>query len=70
MDQLEKNLAALDVTLDGTETGALDRLSTPTLNFPAPFLSMAQNFMHGGATVDGVPSERLPLTPTDDEERY
>ena len=70
MDQLENNLAALDVTLDDAEIGALDRLSTPTLNFPAQFLSMAQNFMHGGATVDGVPSERLPLTPTDDEERY
>jgi aryl-alcohol dehydrogenase-like predicted oxidoreductase len=70
MDQLENNLSALDVTLDDTEIGALDRLSTPTLNFPTPFLAMAQSFMHGGATVDGVPSERLPLMPTDDEERY
>lgn len=70
MDQLESNIAALDLTLTDAEVAALDGLSTPTLNFPAPFLQMAQNFMHGGSTVDGVPSETLPLAPTSDEERY
>lgn len=70
MEQLEGNLAALDVSLDDAETAALDNLSTPTLAFPMTFLRFSQNFMHGGATVDGVPSERLPMAPTRDEERY
>jgi hypothetical protein len=26
--------------------------------------------MHSGATVNGVPSEQLPLAPTNDEDRY
>ena len=70
MAQLESNLVGLDVTLDEAQTAALDEVSTPTLGFPIPFLEMAQNFMHGGATVDGVPSERFPLAPVSDEERY
>jgi aryl-alcohol dehydrogenase-like predicted oxidoreductase len=70
MGQLESNLAALDVALDASEVASLAQLSTPTLSFPIPFLSMSQNFMHGGATVDGVSSEKLPLAPTSDEERY
>jgi len=70
MEQLEKNLAALEVTLDAGQTAALDATSTPTLSFPIPFLKMANHFMHAGATVDGVPSERFPMTPTSDEERY
>ena len=31
------------------------------LNFPAPFLAGATSFMHNGLTVNGVPSEALPL---------
>jgi len=70
MDQLEKNLAALDVRLSEEDFAALDAVSTPTLGFPSQFLKFAVNFMHSGAHVDGVPSEQLPLAPTSDEERY
>jgi aryl-alcohol dehydrogenase-like predicted oxidoreductase len=70
MNQLESNIAALDVELTGEQVDALDELSTPTLDFPSQFLEFAVNFMHSGATVDGVPSEQLPLAPTSDEERY
>jgi hypothetical protein len=40
---------------------ALDAVSAPTLNFPANFLGGAISFMHNGLTVNGVPSEALPL---------
>ncbi len=70
MAQLESNLVGLGVTLDEAQRAALDELSAPTLGFPIRFLKMAQNFMHAGATVDGVPSEPIPLAPVSDEERY
>ena len=70
MAQLESNLVGLGVTLDEAQTAALEEVSTPTLSFPILFLEMAQNLMHAGATVDGVRSERFPLAPESDEERY
>jgi aryl-alcohol dehydrogenase-like predicted oxidoreductase len=70
MEQLDENIAALDLSLDESEVAALDAVSTPTLNFPSQFLQFSVNFMHAGATVDGVASESFPLAPTSDEERY
>jgi aryl-alcohol dehydrogenase-like predicted oxidoreductase len=70
IDQLEQNIAALDVHLTPAETASLDKLSQPTLNFPAMYLSIANTFMHGGATVNGEVSERWPLAPVNDSERY
>ena len=68
--QLDENLAALDVALSPAEIAALDKLSQPTLNFPAPFLKAAGMFMHAGATVNGEPSMVWPLAPKSDAERY
>jgi len=68
--QLDENLAALDVALSPAEIAALDKLSQPTLNFPAPFLKAAGMFMHAGATVNGEPSMVWPLAPKTDAERY
>ena len=70
LDQLEQNLAALDVELTLEEVTALDKLSAPTLNFPANFLKSANMFMHAGATVNGEKSIVWPLLPRDDAERY
>jgi len=70
LDQLEQNLAALDVTLTPEDSAALDTLSQPTLNFPAIFLKAAGMFMHAGATVNGEPSIIWPLSPKTDAERY
>ncbi len=70
LEQLEQNLAGLAVTLDEAHIDALDRVSTPTLSFPIPFLQMATTFMHGGATVDGETSEVWPMAPQNDTERY
>ena len=39
---------------------ALDRVSEPTLNFPANFLkNMATSLMHAGTTINGTPSTRM-----------
>jgi aryl-alcohol dehydrogenase-like predicted oxidoreductase len=70
LDQLEQNLAALDVTLAAGEVASLDKLSQPTLNFPANFLKAAGMFMHAGATVNGEKSIVWPLSPKTDAERY
>ena len=70
IQQLESNLSALAVELEADEVEALDEVSKPTLSFPIPFLEMAHNLMHAGATVDGLPSESPPLLPESDEERY
>jgi aryl-alcohol dehydrogenase-like predicted oxidoreductase len=70
MDQLEQNLAALDVALAADEIASLDKLSQPTLNFPANFLKSAGMFMHAGATVNGETSIVWPLSPKSDAERY
>ena len=70
LPQLDENLAALDVTLTPDQIAALDRLSEPTLDFPAPFLNSATMFSHGGATVNGQRSNRWPLAPQSDAERH
>jgi aryl-alcohol dehydrogenase-like predicted oxidoreductase len=51
MDQLEQNLAALDLTLTADQIARLDRLSKPTLGFPMQFLNVASMFSQGGTTV-------------------
>jgi aryl-alcohol dehydrogenase-like predicted oxidoreductase len=61
LDQLDANLAALEVRLAPEHVQALDAVSTPALDFPAAFLAGATNFMHNGLTVNGVPSDPLPL---------
>jgi aryl-alcohol dehydrogenase-like predicted oxidoreductase len=70
IEQLDQNLAALDLTLAPEEVAALDKLSAPTLNFPANFLKSTAAFMHAGATVNGEPSAVWPLLPKNDAERY
>jgi aryl-alcohol dehydrogenase-like predicted oxidoreductase len=70
IDQLDQNLAALDVKLSVDEIESLNKLSEPTLNFPAGFLKFAQMFMHAGATVNGEKSAMWPMAPSNDAERY
>jgi aryl-alcohol dehydrogenase-like predicted oxidoreductase len=61
LDQLDANLAALDLRLAPEHVQALDAVSKPALNFPANFLAGSVNFMHNGLTVNGVPSESSTL---------
>jgi aryl-alcohol dehydrogenase-like predicted oxidoreductase len=68
--QLEDNLAALTVKLTPEHAAKLDQLSTPTLNFPAPFLQRAATIQNGGATVNGETSEPSPFGVTKPGDHY
>jgi aryl-alcohol dehydrogenase-like predicted oxidoreductase len=70
MDQLDQNLAALDVALSRDQIARLDKLSKPTLGFPMQFLNVASMFSQGGTTVNGEASTVWPLAPNSDAERY
>jgi aryl-alcohol dehydrogenase-like predicted oxidoreductase len=69
-DQLEQNLAALDITLREADVAALNKASEPTLNFPAPFFRMIPMFAQGGTTINGTAGVTWPLMPKTDSERY
>jgi diketogulonate reductase-like aldo/keto reductase len=60
VQQLDDNLGGLDLKLGAEHTQKLNALSEPQLDFPAPFLSRAGSFMHGGITVNG---DTAPLSP-------
>src|SRR5262249_51858659 len=70
IDQLDQNLAALDVTLTAEHQASLDKVSEPSLNFPAPFFRMIPMFAQGGTTVNGLPSIVWPLAPKPGDQRY
>lgn len=62
LDQFEKNLGALAVTLSEAHRAALDEVSAPKLNFPAENNAvLAPSMQFAGATVDGRPSTVSPL---------
>ena len=70
LDQLEQNLAALDITLRADQIARLDKLSKPALSFPMQFLNVAGIVSQGGTTVNGEQAVVWPLAPKTDEERY
>ena len=70
MEQLDQNLAALDVTLSRDQVARLDKLSKPTFGFPMQFLNVASMFSQGGTTVNGEASTVWPMAPKSDAERY
>jgi len=70
LDQLDQNLAALDITLTGAHIAALNKVSEPILNFPAGFATASAMFGQGGTTINGTPSPVWPLMPQNDSERY
>src|ERR1700730_6651177 len=68
MNQLDQNLAALDLALTADQIARLDKLSKPTLGFPMQFLNVASVFAHSGATVNGEKSTAWPLAPKTEAE--
>jgi aryl-alcohol dehydrogenase-like predicted oxidoreductase len=70
LDQLEDNLKALDIHLSAEQIDTLNKLSQPTLNFPADFLKMSPSFSHAGATVNGEPTQKTFLVPPTDAARW
>ena len=70
MEQLDQNLAALDLALGADHIARLDKLSKPALGFPMQFLNVASTFSQGGTTVNGEKATVWPLAPKSDAERY
>jgi aryl-alcohol dehydrogenase-like predicted oxidoreductase len=70
LQQLDDNLAAVDLKLSASHFKKLDELSTPKLNFPAQFLKNAGMFANGGSTVNGETYPVNPMAPQRSEERY
>jgi aryl-alcohol dehydrogenase-like predicted oxidoreductase len=70
LEQLDDNLAAIDVKLSSAHRQKLDALSKPKLNFPAEFIENGSAFFHGGTTINGRAAEPWPMTPKTDAERY
>jgi len=70
LQQLEDNLAALDVKLTAQQIARLDALSAPRLNFPYDFLQRAAGFSSSGTVINGVAAPINPLAPTSEQERY
>ena len=58
---LEDNLSALEVTLTPEHLSALDEISAPNLNYPAPLHGSLRSMLQfAGTTVDGEPSTVYP----------
>jgi len=70
LDQLDDNVAALDMTLTQEQMTELNEASTPKLASPADFVAASTMFYFGGATIDGQRSEVWSQAPQSDAERY
>lgn len=70
VDQLDQNLAGLDVYLSPAHVAALDAVSEPVLPFPAGMLRFIGMFSQGGMTVNGVTAPAWPLAPASDADRF
>ena len=67
LEQLEDNLAAIDVQLGAEELGRLAALTQPKLGFPQSMQPMFPSIHNGGTTVNGVfgPPSPFVLQPAD-----
>jgi aryl-alcohol dehydrogenase-like predicted oxidoreductase len=70
MEQLEENLAALDVRLTADHVAKLDAVSKPQLPFPCDMLPMVPSFAYGGTTINGTASKAWSQAPQNDAERF
>ena len=68
--QLDDNLKALEIKLTPAQTGALDALTQPKLNFPADFIELGRMLHAGGTTINGRPSELIPFGVTKKGDHY
>ncbi len=69
-EQLDDNLAALDVTIPAEVVRALDEASTPTLPFPVDFLGAMSGFYGAGTTINGRQTQLFEMAPEGDDDRY
>jgi len=71
LQQLEDNVAALEVKLTGPQAAKLNALTAPSLDFPYDFIELgAGRFSSSGTTINGVTADVNPLAPTSESERY
>ena len=68
--QLDENLKALDVQLSSEHLAALDKVSRPTLNWPADALANIGMFGYGGTRINSETFPVNPRAPQNDDERY
>ena len=61
LEQLDQNLASLEVVLSADQIARLNHESEPAGVFPAALLKNANSIMHAGAMVNGETSQVLPL---------
>ena len=70
VEQLDDNLAALDLKLAPEHLAALDAVSKPKLNFPYDFIRNAGGFAYAKTHINGVDYPDTVLTPKADSERH
>jgi aryl-alcohol dehydrogenase-like predicted oxidoreductase len=70
LSQLEDNVQALEVRLTADDLTLLNEKTKPVLGFPATMQPMFPALHHGGATVNGVPSQALPFGVMPGEKPY
>ena len=70
IEQLEDNLAALDLEIPDDLGAALDEATKPVLPFPHAFLAVSPAFLANGATINGRESGVFGISPESDDDRY
>jgi aryl-alcohol dehydrogenase-like predicted oxidoreductase len=70
LDQLEQNLASLDLTLPEAIVTQLNEATAPALPFPIEFLRAMPGFYGNGATINGRQTDVFPASPAGDDDRY
>lgn len=71
LQQLEDNVAALDVQPTIQQETRLNELTVPALNFPYDFISRgAARFSASGTTINGVTAGVSPMAPANEKDRY
>ena len=70
IEQLESNLASIEVTLTDEQIEKLDEPSEPDLDFPHKFLERVPTAVFGETTVNGVTGDEWALGPKTDDERW
>jgi aryl-alcohol dehydrogenase-like predicted oxidoreductase len=70
IDQLDDNLAAIDIRLSQAQLDALDLVSRPKLAFPTEMIRNAVTASYGGMTIDGIEHPANPLAAVDAGDVY
>lgn len=70
MQQLEDNVAAIDVKLNASQVERLNKVSEPQLNFPHDFLLRSGPFRSAGTTINGEYSDVLDGHPKSEKEVF